>query len=72
VQEELGLSSDKELVFLLTLVCVSSCPEQVKLIDFSPGEKFIVTYSTHEPSNLRDTQVYSVLSSICTTIIIFW
>ncbi|XP_074290101.1 eukaryotic translation initiation factor 3 subunit B-like [Silene latifolia] len=28
---------------------------QVKLIDFSPGEKFIVTYSSHEPSNPRDT-----------------
>lgn len=29
---------------------------QVKLIDFSPGEKFMVTYSSHEPSNPRDTQ----------------
>jgi len=29
---------------------------QVKLIDFSPGEKFLVTYSSHEPSNPRDTQ----------------
>ncbi|CAA2985342.1 eukaryotic translation initiation factor 3 subunit B-like [Olea europaea subsp. europaea] len=28
---------------------------QVKLIDFSPGEKFFVTYSSHEPSNPRDT-----------------
>ncbi|KAK8522409.1 hypothetical protein V6N13_115379 [Hibiscus sabdariffa] len=27
---------------------------QVKLIDFSPGEKFLVTYSSHEPSNPRD------------------
>ncbi|KAA3460979.1 eukaryotic translation initiation factor 3 subunit B-like [Gossypium australe] len=26
----------------------------VKLIDFSPGEKFLVTYSSHEPSNPRD------------------
>ncbi len=31
---------------------------QVKLIDFSPGEKFMVTYSSHEPSNPRDTQVF--------------
>lgn len=29
---------------------------QVRLIDFSPGEKFMVTYSSHEPSNPRDTQ----------------
>lgn len=27
---------------------------QVKLIDFSPGEKYLVTYSSHEPSNPRD------------------
>lgn len=26
----------------------------VKLIDFSPGEKYLVTYSSHEPSNPRD------------------
>ncbi|KAI3890991.1 hypothetical protein MKW98_007296 [Papaver atlanticum] len=29
---------------------------QVKLIDFSSGEKYLVTYSCHEPSNPRDTQ----------------
>ncbi|KAI3676755.1 hypothetical protein L1987_86371 [Smallanthus sonchifolius] len=28
---------------------------QVKLFDFSPGEKYLVTYSSHEPSNPRDT-----------------
>ncbi|ERN17444.1 hypothetical protein AMTRI_Chr02g258200 [Amborella trichopoda] len=28
----------------------------VKLIDFSPGEKYLVTYSSHEPSNPRDSQ----------------
>ncbi|WOH14507.1 hypothetical protein DCAR_0934026 [Daucus carota subsp. sativus] len=28
---------------------------QVKLIDFSPGEKYLVTYSSHEPSNPRDS-----------------
>ncbi|XP_068659438.1 eukaryotic translation initiation factor 3 subunit B-like [Aristolochia californica] len=28
---------------------------QIKLIDFSPGEKYLVTYSSHEPSNPRDT-----------------
>ncbi|CAN6204897.1 unnamed protein product [Urochloa humidicola] len=28
---------------------------QVELIDFSPGERFFVTYSTHKPSNPRDT-----------------
>ncbi|KAF8380666.1 hypothetical protein HHK36_028156 [Tetracentron sinense] len=27
---------------------------QVSLIDFSPGEKYLVTYSNHEPSNPRD------------------
>uniref|UniRef100_K7KIC0 Eukaryotic translation initiation factor 3 subunit B n=1 Tax=Glycine max TaxID=3847 RepID=K7KIC0_SOYBN len=27
---------------------------QVKLIDFSPGEKYLVTYISHEPSNPRD------------------
>lgn len=46
------------------LVSVFSCPEQVKLIDFSPGEKFMVTYSSHEPSNPRDTQVCSMLIGI--------
>lgn len=30
---------------------------QVKLIDFSPGEKYLVTYSSHEPSNPRDANV---------------
>ncbi|KAJ7527924.1 hypothetical protein O6H91_16G076300 [Diphasiastrum complanatum] len=29
---------------------------QVRFIDFSPSEKFLVTYSSHEPSNPRDTQ----------------
>ncbi|GMH04540.1 hypothetical protein Nepgr_006380 [Nepenthes gracilis] len=29
----------------------------VKLIDFSPGEKYLVTYSSHEPSNPRDTHM---------------
>ncbi|KAI5067602.1 hypothetical protein GOP47_0018130 [Adiantum capillus-veneris] len=29
---------------------------QVRLIDFSPSERFLVTYSSHEPSNPRDTQ----------------
>ncbi|KAL4201949.1 hypothetical protein AMTRI_Chr02g218500 [Amborella trichopoda] len=28
----------------------------VKLIDFSSGEKYLVTYSSHEPSNPRDSQ----------------
>ncbi|KAG8377298.1 hypothetical protein BUALT_Bualt08G0014700 [Buddleja alternifolia] len=28
---------------------------QVQLIDFSPGERFLVTYNSHEPSNLLDT-----------------
>ncbi|CAI7895469.1 unnamed protein product, partial [Closterium sp. NIES-54] len=28
----------------------------VRLIDFSPGERFLVTYSSHEPANPRDTQ----------------
>jgi translation initiation factor 3 subunit B len=28
---------------------------QVKMIDFSPGERYLVTYSSHEPSNPRDT-----------------
>ncbi|XP_078439767.1 eukaryotic translation initiation factor 3 subunit B-like [Wolffia australiana] len=27
----------------------------VKLIDFSPGERFLVTYSSHEPNGPRDT-----------------
>ncbi|KAI3449011.1 hypothetical protein Pfo_005676 [Paulownia fortunei] len=35
---------------------------QVKLIDFSPGERFLVTYSSHEPSNPRDT--YRVMINI--------
>ncbi|XP_025801980.1 eukaryotic translation initiation factor 3 subunit B-like isoform X2 [Panicum hallii] len=30
---------------------------QVELIDFSPGERFLVTYSSHKPSNPRDTHV---------------
>ncbi|CAH9101713.1 unnamed protein product [Cuscuta europaea] len=29
--------------------------EQVKLIDFSPGENYLVTYSSQEPSNPRDS-----------------
>ncbi|KAL5994878.1 Eukaryotic translation initiation factor 3 subunit B [Asimina triloba] len=28
---------------------------QVKFIDFSPGEKYLITYSSQEPSNPRDT-----------------
>ncbi|KAA3482149.1 eukaryotic translation initiation factor 3 subunit B-like [Gossypium australe] len=35
---------------------------QVKLIDFSPGEKFLVTYSSHEPSNPRDANVRVVIN----------
>ena len=30
---------------------------QVRLLDFSPGEKFLVTYSTHEPAGPREKQV---------------
>eukprot|EP00271_Cylindrocystis_brebissonii_P008842 TRINITY_DN23358_c0_g1_i1.p1 TRINITY_DN23358_c0_g1~~TRINITY_DN23358_c0_g1_i1.p1 ORF type:complete len:867 (-),score=244.90 TRINITY_DN23358_c0_g1_i1:372-2972(-) len=29
---------------------------QVRLLDFSPGERFLVTYSSHEPTNPRDSQ----------------
>eukprot|EP00245_Coleochaete_scutata_P017412 TRINITY_DN8522_c0_g1_i1.p1 TRINITY_DN8522_c0_g1~~TRINITY_DN8522_c0_g1_i1.p1 ORF type:complete len:737 (-),score=206.49 TRINITY_DN8522_c0_g1_i1:368-2578(-) len=29
---------------------------QVRLIDFSPRERYLVTYSSHEPSNPRETQ----------------
>ncbi|KAI3791134.1 hypothetical protein L2E82_04773 [Cichorium intybus] len=29
----------------------------VKLIDFPPGEKYLVTYSRHEPTNPRDSHV---------------
>ena len=58
--------------FLLTPICLSahfpltplpspplpSLPSlQVRLIDFSPAEQFLVTYSSHEPANPRDTQV---------------
>ncbi|KAG6395119.1 hypothetical protein SASPL_145711 [Salvia splendens] len=38
---------------------------QVKLIDFSHGERFLVTYSSQEPSNPRDTHViyfYDIIS----------
>jgi len=38
---------------------------QVKLIDFSPSEKYLVTYSSQEPSNPRDANVsFSTLSAI--------
>ena len=30
---------------------------QVRLLEFSPGEKFLVTYSTHEPAGPREKQV---------------
>ena len=55
---------------MLILVFVLPCPEQVKLIDFSPGEKFMVTYSSHEPSNPRDTQVCLVISGHCYNIFV--
>ncbi|GAB4832844.1 Eukaryotic translation initiation factor 3 subunit B [Ancistrocladus abbreviatus] len=35
--------------------CMRYAHLQVKLIDFSPGEKYLVTYSSHEPSNPCDT-----------------
>ncbi|KAF9662035.1 hypothetical protein SADUNF_Sadunf18G0011200 [Salix dunnii] len=38
---------------------------QVKLIDFSPGEKYLVTYSSHEPSNPRDVNVCFFFSAPC-------
>ncbi|GJZ82929.1 eukaryotic translation initiation factor 3 subunit B-like protein, partial [Tanacetum coccineum] len=28
---------------------------EVKLIDFSPGEKYLVTYSSHEPTKPHDS-----------------
>lgn len=34
---------------------------QVQLIDFSPGDRYLVTYSTHEPSNPTDTHRRIVL-----------
>ncbi|EMS45026.1 Eukaryotic translation initiation factor 3 subunit B [Triticum urartu] len=39
------------------LVCANtdSYLSQLKLIDFSPGEKYLITYSSHEPSNPIDT-----------------
>ena len=40
---------------------------QVKLIDFSPGEKYLVTYSSHEPSNPRDANV-----SVFFFVVPFW
>lgn len=30
-------------------------PPQVRLIEFSPNERFLVTYSTIDPANPRDT-----------------
>nr|GEW23866.1 eukaryotic translation initiation factor 3 subunit B-like [Tanacetum cinerariifolium] len=30
--------------------------KEVKLIDFSPGEKYLVTYSSHEPSKPQDSR----------------
>ncbi|KAL6846837.1 hypothetical protein ACP4OV_024285 [Aristida adscensionis] len=36
---------------------------QVTLIDFSPGERYLVTYSNHEPSNPTDT--HRVVINIC-------
>ncbi|MBA0771804.1 hypothetical protein Gotri_007276 [Gossypium trilobum] len=44
---------------------------QVKLIDFSPGEKFLVTYSSHEPSNPHDANVRLSDSSLRVVINIF-
>ena len=38
---------------------------QVKLIDFSPGENYLVTYSSHEPSNPRDANVSAFLCVDC-------
>ncbi|MCL7040899.1 hypothetical protein MKW94_002648 [Papaver nudicaule] len=36
--------------------CLSRCAHtQVKFIDFSPGEKYLVTYSSHEPSSSCET-----------------
>ena len=45
--------------FNATSNCVfaDSCMSQVKLIDFSPNEKYLITYSSQEPSNPRDTHV---------------
>ncbi|KAI3898179.1 hypothetical protein MKW92_016177 [Papaver armeniacum] len=38
-----------------TFVHLSSCAHpQVKLIDFSPGEKYLVTYISHEPNSPRE------------------
>lgn len=34
---------------------------QVKLVDFSPGEKYLVTYHSQEPSNPRDASVSETL-----------
>ncbi|GJU76694.1 eukaryotic translation initiation factor 3 subunit B-like protein [Tanacetum coccineum] len=31
--------------------------KEVKLIDFSPGEKYLVTYSSHEPSKPHDSRM---------------
>lgn len=48
-------SVDVLAVYVLTDLYLSGL--QVRLIDFSPGEKYMVAYSSHEPSNPRDTQV---------------
>ncbi|KAI3769589.1 hypothetical protein L6452_00698 [Arctium lappa] len=37
----------------LFLLCSSGL--KVKMIDFSPGEKYLVTYSNHEPSTPHDS-----------------
>ena len=49
-------------VYVLTDLCLFGV--QVRLIDFSPGEKYMVAYSSHEPSNPRDTQVWIISSFI--------
>ena len=33
------------------LTCSLAGPEQVRLMDFSPDERYVLTYSSREPSN---------------------
>lgn len=44
--------------FLLFSSFGSNCVQlQVSMIDFSPGEKYLVTYSRHKPSNSSDANM---------------
>ena len=56
------INNNISIIYLIKMTSCSACCAQVRLVDFSPNEKYLITYSSQDPSNPREkaTVVFNV------------